>query len=142
MRVSDLSEEEPGDAWILYHGSQNRFSRFTSPVVYLTADEGEAISFAHNVHRPGIAATQRFLMTVSCRPGPSLDIEDDEFFEELTEGDIEQHVLRLATEHRSRYAYLTFSHPSAMADQEFEVIVSINPRRDLRIIDTEPLEPD
>jgi hypothetical protein len=125
----------------LFHGSDRYLEFFSGDVVYLTDNVDEAVSYAFNAHRPNVKGEEHFLYTVinDVTDTNSMNIENDEFYDELMEGDIEEYISKLAIDARKNgLKYLTFSHPSAISDSCYNVYVALYPKQ-VKIIEAELL---
>lgn len=116
----------------LFHGSDRYLENFSGDVLYLTDNVDEAVSYAFNVHRPNVKSVEHFLYTVSndVNDSNSMNIENDEFYDELAEGDIEEYISRIAIDARKNgLKYLTYSHPSALNGGDYNVYVALYPKQ-------------
>lgn len=132
----DLGDVNPDEDLLLYHGAQEPLAAVRAGLLYLTPDEEEAWGYAENGHRLGVKAPVPTVHTFAAKAGKTLDIEDDNFYDEVENGDVEEHIIRRAEKARAEgYRYLTFEHPSFVAGGRQSVVISLFPHQDLTMMD-------
>ena len=110
-------------------------------VAFLTDDPEEANGYARGAHR--MANEAGALLLVRRKPGRALNITPliDQVL--MAEGDPDAFIAKHAPALRKRgVSYVFFTHPSWVdGDREQNVLVSLNPERDLSVRARQPVKP-
>jgi hypothetical protein len=121
----------------LYHGtSAPGFRSFRPGAIYLTESPEEAAAYAVNdIIGGGRGEATRRVLAVEARRGETLDANAEVEEAIMEEDDFDTWINGFLDDARSAgYRYVTFYHPSAIADDEMLVTVSLLPDKDLRIV--------
>jgi len=128
----------PEEGGRLYHGTAARdFGQFDGDIVYLAADPSETEPFAgmaEGSNRNVSTSRRPRVIAVNAAPGKIKNIDEavaDALMDDL---DVEKHILAEANTARDEgFRYVSFSHPGIRSEREFDAIVSLYPKQDLKI---------
>jgi broad specificity phosphatase PhoE len=122
---------------VLYHGtSAPLFAYFNDGLVYLAADPKETKVFAENpIAGGGRGVGPSRTLTVVAAGGTRKDISSEVDDALVNDEDVDEVIGREADKARAEgHSYVTFNHPSGVEGRdEFQAIVSLNPKKDLKI---------
>ena len=125
----------------LYHGTMAEdFQDFDNGEVYLATDPNETRLYAAGMMGTNLRSRtgQPRIIATSAKPGRIKDI-NTAINDALENGDIGETLKEEAAKARKEgYRYLTHSHPGH-ASEEFDAIISLYPRQDVKIHDERPM---
>lgn len=130
----------PGPS-LQYHGtSETGKGAFRAGIAFTTDNPEEADGYARGAHRAERVAGERLL--VRRAPGKAINVTDLINQVIAAEGDPDAYIAKHAPDLRQRgYSYVFFTHPSFVGDGEQNVLVSLNPQRDLTIKKRQKVKP-
>jgi hypothetical protein len=124
----------PGPS-IQYHGSPKALKEFNTSDTYMLGTPNEAVGYAHRLHDPGTPVKSGYVHMVRRNPGPTRNI-DAAIEREMESGTFDQGFIDAQAEkaRNDGFRYIHFEHPSFFSDEDQQVVVSLYPKEDLKIV--------